>query len=140
MAVLDFSPPQPAQAKTPRLFGQQGDRPRAKLWLNVGYEVNGKFVNLPVGIPLDTMEPAEIKGQNKDWVAFQSARNGLLKALVEAGSKMEPGAAAELPQLTIQIRRVNEDMQVPTEENEYAVDLVSLLAAKPIAPAAPSEE
>lgn len=105
----------------------RSDRPKAKLWLNIGYEKNGRFVNLPVGMPLDTMEPTKIQGQNEDWVKFQSARNGLLDALKAFGAQLTPGQEVDIPDLVIKIRRVNEDMQVEQDDNEYAVDFTGLI-------------
>lgn len=104
------------------------DRPKAKVWLNIGYETNGKFVNLPTGSPIDTMEPAEIRGQNEDWIKFQTARNELLKALQHLGAQLQPGEEMEVPNLVIKLRRANEDMEVASENNEYSVDLLSLLS------------
>ena len=102
-------------------------RDRAKLWLNVGYEVNGRFVNLPIGMPVDTMKPTEVKGQNEDWVKFQTARNQLLEALQHYGMSLAPGEEVEVSTLVIRLRRVNEDLEVSKAENEYAVDLASML-------------
>ena len=58
MGILDFDTA--AKTNTAAASGtnnrrtQAQDRPSAKLWLNVGYDTNGRFVNLPVGIPVDT--------------------------------------------------------------------------------------
>ena len=109
-----------------RTGGAVQDRPQAKIWLNIGYEKNGKFVNLPVGIPVDTMEPAVIRGQNEDWNKFQSARNNLLKALQQVGDELEPGAEIEVPNLVIRVRRTNEAMSINDSDNEYSTDLGEL--------------
>ncbi len=102
------------------------DLPKAKLWLNIGYEVNGKFINLPVGIPVDTMEPLPVRGQNEEWVKIQTARNGLLKALIEAGSHLQPGEEKDV-NLTIRLRRTSEEMVVANADNEFSADLSNLL-------------
>ena len=127
MGILDFE----AAAKntnTSRSAGRQAqaDRPAAKLWLNVGYDANGRFVNLPVGIPVDTMETLPIRGQNEEWAQFQSARNDLLKAIQEAGDNLEPGAEVEV-KLVVKLRKVNEEIEVSKEDNPFAVNLSSLI-------------
>nr|DAU40462.1 MAG TPA: hypothetical protein [Caudoviricetes sp.] len=105
------------------------NRDPSKLWINIGYEKNGKFVNLPFGTPIDTMKPAKIQGQNEDWVKFQTARNQFLSALQDLGKGLEPGQDMELPSLIIKMHRVAEKVEVAPEDNEYAVDLGSLFAA-----------
>ena len=127
MGILDFE----AAAKntnTSRSAGRQAqaDRPAAKLWLNVGYDANGRFVNLPVGIPVDTMETLPIRGQNEEWAQFQSARNDLLKAIQEAGDGLEPGAEVEV-KLVVKLRKVNEEIEVSKEDNPFATNLSSLI-------------
>ena len=126
MGILDFeaaktNPPAP---RSGRQAAQ--DRPAAKLWLNVGYDANGRFVNLPVGIPVDTMEVLPIRGQNEEWAQFQSARNDLLKALQEAGDNLEPGAEVEV-KLVVKLRKVNEEIEVSKEDNPFAANLSSLI-------------
>ena len=126
MGILDFE-----AAKTnnnSRSAGRQAqaDRPAAKLWLNVGYDANGRFVNLPVGIPVDTMETLPIRGQNEEWAQFQSARNDLLKAIQEAGDNLEPGAEVEV-KLVVKLRKVNEEIEVSKEDNPFAANLSALI-------------
>lgn len=127
MGILDFdtTAPKSAGASNNRRTTAPQDRPAAKLWLNVGYEANGRFVNLPVGIPVDTMESLPIRGQNEEWAKFQSSRNELLKAIQEAGDKMEPGAEIEV-KLTVKLRKVNEELAVSTKDNEFSTDLSKL--------------
>lgn len=138
MGIMDFTPvntPAPTvseRVRANRPFAGFGapERPKAKLWLNIGYEQNGRFVNLPVGTPVDTMEATEAKGQNADWVKFQTARNKLLQALQALGDTLEPGAEIEVPNLIIKLRRTNENMVIAEDENEYAVDLLGLLSGR----------
>ena len=129
MGILDFD--SAAKTNTAVAGGnnrrtQAQDRPAAKLWLNVGYDANGRFVNLPVGIPVDTMETLPIRGQNEEWAQFQSARNDLLKAIQEAGDNLEPGAEVEV-KLVVKLRKVNEEIEVSKEDNPFAVNLSSLI-------------
>lgn len=127
MGILDFEAAKTNTSATSRSGRQaQSDRPAAKLWLNVGYDANGRFVNLPVGIPVDTMETLPIRGQNEEWAQFQSARNDLLKAIQEAGDNLEPGAEVEV-KLVVKLRKVNEEIEVSKESNPFAANLSSLI-------------
>ena len=130
MGILDFDTAAKTNTAAASGTGRNGrtqaqDRPAAKLWLNVGYDANGRFVNLPVGIPVDTMELLPIRGQNEEWAQFQSARNQLLKAIQQAGDNLEPGAEVEV-KLTVKLRKVNEEIEVKPEDNEFAADLSKL--------------
>ena len=130
MGILDFDSAAKTNNTAASGTGRNGrtqaqDRPAAKLWLNLGYDANGRFVNLPVGIPVDTMELLPIRGQNEEWAQFQSARNQLLKAIQEAGDNLEPGAEVEV-KLTVKLRKVNEEIEVKAEDNEFATDLSKL--------------
>lgn len=98
----------------------QSDRPEAKVWMNIGYEVEGKFVNLPLGLPIDTMEGVRVSGQNEDWIMLQTARNELLQAIQEAGDKLEPGQEMVLP-LQVRIRHVNGEMQIDATSNPLSM-------------------
>ena len=126
MGILDFEAAK-TNTTAPRSGRQAAqDRPAAKLWLNVGYDANGRFVNLPVGIPVDTMETLPIRGQNEEWAQFQSARNDLLKAIQEAGDNLEPGAEVEV-KLVVKLRKVNEEIEVSKEDNPFAANLSALI-------------
>lgn len=107
-----------AATRTTRPAAQ--DRPQAKVWMNIGYKVGDKFVNLPLGLAVDTMEPVEARGQNQEWLQLQAARNELLKAIQEAGDKLAPGEAMELP-LVVEIRHVNEQQTIDSGENPLSM-------------------
>lgn len=135
MAILDFNAttnaPTRNQRQTPfnNLSGADANanRPKAQVWLNIGYEAGGKFINLPIGLPVDTMEPAALQGQNPDWLKQRSAQNGLLEGLKKLGLSLQPGEEQQI-QLQVRIRRVSEAAQaVAAEENEYALDFSQLL-------------
>ncbi len=125
MGVLDFANAAPATNRNSS--AARGDRPQAKVWLNIGYTVPGpdgdRFVSLPVGLPIDTMEAQEAKGQNEDWIKFVHAKNGLLKTLQAAGDALAPGEEKIIGMgdsgLSIQLRRANEERVVEAGENEY---------------------
>ena len=96
------------------------ERPKAQLWLNVGYlsdalDDNGerRFVSLPTGIPLDTQERLDTRSRNRDFAQFQAARNDLLDQILSQGEKLAPGESVVLETevgLAIQIRRINEEL------------------------------
>jgi hypothetical protein len=115
----------------------KADLPKAQTWLNVGYEVGEpgtdeyRFVSPPMGIPLDTMKPIEIRTRNAEFAAFQSSQNGCLKQLQDEAAKLAPGESVvirnpESP-LCIQLRRVNDPVEAPAADasNPYAVSLFS---------------
>lgn len=119
----------------------QTDKPKAKVWGNVGYELNGKFISLPVGIPMDTMEVSKSNSNNKEWVAFQDACNTLLKHLQSMGDEMEPGQDVVIPNLEFRLHRVKEAVVVEAEDNDFRTDLSQLFAgAKVITPPEPKAE
>lgn len=116
--------------------GAADDRPKAELWLNVGYTVQvqgtdeegkavteDRFVSLPTGIPVDTMEKVSTRSSNKGYAAFQSARNDLLDQIIAKAESLAPGEDAML-NLQLQIRRVNgEQAEISSEENPFVQKL-----------------
>lgn len=140
MAILD-SLTRSTSAASSTLFAPRGqqaaaDRPKATVWLNIGYPAGDKFINLPIGLPVDTMDAIEVRGQNEDWVKQTHARNAFLKDLQNYGAGLKPGEEVILnPESMIQIRlrRTNDKLDVKSEDNEYAVDLGSLLSANRMA-------
>lgn len=119
-----------SQAPASSGSGRQ-DQPKAKVWINIGYYVttgdgDQRFVSLPVGIPLDTMEEVSTRSSNDDYRAFQSARNDLLSAIKVAAGELPSGGERQL-NLQIQMRRVNEEQApVETGTNPYALDAATL--------------
>ncbi len=111
----------------------KADLPKATAWLNIGYTVQvtlsdgsteDRFVSIPVGIPLDTMEPIKITSRNVEYAQFQAAQNDLLEQLKAHAAKGNPGDASMIP-LEIQLRRVNGPATVPAadETNPFAAKL-----------------
>lgn len=102
--------------------GATVDRPKAQLWLNVGYSVevpaldaNGqpsgemeeRFVSLPVGIPLDDMKQVKITG-GKSFINDQKiAQNDLLEQLLDSVQDLPPGET-RMVNLQLQVRRVQD--------------------------------
>lgn len=113
-------------------------KPSSQIWLNIGFNVQGvdadgkptsTFVSLPVGLPLDSMEPMSAKGKNPDWLALVAGKNALLAHVKGATTALEPGAGIVLEGLTVQAYRRNEE-SVPTgsNENPLVTGLISQLA------------
>jgi hypothetical protein len=130
--VLDFNRPS-GVAAAPAAVASKADLPKATAWLNVGYTVQvtlsdgtveDRFVSIPVGIPLDTMEPIKITSRNVEYAQFQAAQNDLLEQLKAHAAKAAPGDAMIIP-LEIQLRRVNGPATVPAadETNPFAAKL-----------------
>lgn len=97
------------------------DLPKAEFWLNVGYMVTveideikeTRFVSLPIGIALDTMEQLNTNSGNASWSMFQQARNQLHVDIMEIAKTLKAGEevilggdASDSNQLCIQLRRV----------------------------------
>lgn len=97
------------------------ERPKAQLWLNVGYlsdalDDNGerRFVSLPTGIPLDTQERLDTRSRNREFAQFQAARNDLLDQILKQGEQLKAGESVVLETasgLAIQVRRINEELE-----------------------------
>lgn len=120
MALLDQLAARSANNARAATTPAANTRPQAKVWMNVGYQVDDKFVNLPLGLAIDTMEPAEVRGQNEDWIMLQTARNELLKALQEAGDELKPGEEREIP-LIVKIRHVADAKTIDKESNPLSM-------------------
>ena len=97
----------------------KGDKPKATLWLNVGYSAGEKFVSLPVGIPLDQLEFQSESSNNEDWSFFQQARNALLKDLLEQASGLQPGESGVIEGLEIELRKVGAEKAPASGKNPY---------------------
>lgn len=117
--------------------GSTEERPKAQLWLNIGYDSGvldddgkSRFVSLPTGIPLDTQELLPVNSRNREFAAFQSARNDLLSQLLEAGKKLAPGEDVIIPcenGLAIQIRRINAEAEAIAPETNQFVKKLALV-------------
>ena len=116
--------------------GQRTERPKAQFWLNIGYsidvtvhveggndEVQTRFVSLPMGMPLDTMEDVSTRSKNEGFAAFMSARNQLKADLLEACKALKPGEERIIggsEGLQIQVRRVEaEQAAIAPSENPF---------------------
>ena len=86
-----------AAPKATQNTASDAKRPKAKLYLNVGYNhpTEGR-INLPFNLALDYMSDKDTKGGD-DWAVKAHLANDLLAALRELVSGIEPGQAVELP-------------------------------------------
>ena len=91
-------------------------RPKAQIWMNLGYEIQvpnneggmeTRFINLPMGLPLDTMEEVATTSSNEVFAAMQIAKNDLLKQLLAAAADL-PAGGERIVNLQVQMRRVND--------------------------------
>lgn len=128
-----------APKAAPIASNSAADRPKANFWLNVGYSVpvaytnpdgtvsnETKFVSLPVGIPLDTMEKLSINSRNVEYASLQGARNDLFDQIMAVASKMAAGEE-QILNLELQLRRINDDAKpIAAAENVFVrqIDLV----------------
>lgn len=94
-------------------------RPEAQIFVNFGYLVevqnaeapNGveeMFIGTPYGLPLDTMNESQVRGQSGMMANIAGAKNNWLRKLVDYGQSLEPGAAEYL---------------IVDEESRFAVEL-----------------
>ena len=113
------------------------DRPKAKVWLNVGRQVDCKvddgtgnkvngtqFIALPMGLAMDTMEEMAVPKSNKnqEYKQIVLARNNLMAQIQKAAEALQPGEELLIP-LQVQIRRVEEAQDLPEGDNPFVVDL-----------------
>lgn len=113
------------------------DKPKATLWLNIGYHIEvevtagdgstsmeNRFVSLPVGIPVDTMQLLPETSQNQGFAAFQAARNQLLKLVIAAGANLGDGEERPIA-LELQLRKVSAPQApVAPDNNPFLKSLV----------------
>lgn len=108
------------------------DLPKAQIWMNIGFvqtfhngekgEDETRFISLPQGMPIDTMEKLEEKGSSDLFRALRAAQNDLLEQIKAKGESLQPGEEviiAEGPNgLAIQLRRVKaEQASIPADQN-----------------------
>lgn len=110
--------------------GNRDKRPPAEFWLNIGYPVTLKdedgtesmtFVSLGLGIPLDQIEPYDVrKAGSSNMAALREAQNSLHDDIMTEAMKLAPGDStilfgdAELG-LCVQVKRVRGEVEAPTE-------------------------
>lgn len=119
------TPFRPAAANPANRQGSSKDRAPTMIWLNVGYkhvdETTGEeiFVSLPMGLPIDTMQEANVRGKNEDYVQLQQAKNALLTQLLQAAAELAEGETLDVD-LDLQLRRVESaPSQQATPDNRF---------------------
>ena len=110
------------------------ERIPAKFWLNIGYEVDitgsdgteeTRFVSLPMGVALDTMQhkkPGKITSETGQII---SAGNTLLDDLIKAAQAI-PAGGTQIVNLQIQIRHVAEPTVLAASDNPFSPSSVKL--------------
>lgn len=137
--AIDFGMPsfanrfgqQRQQTEQPGNNGAQQTRKPSEFWINVGLPTGVSddkfsFLSLPLGIPLDTMNPVELRGNNQEFLEFRAAQNHLLEQVLAEAKKLGAGMSVELP-LMVQLRRISGDPVVPTS-NRFLQSLVKASA------------
>ena len=134
MSLIDFSKKtetapttRTSNGRTRPVDANGNPLPQAKLWLNVGYMAGDRFISLPLGTPIDTMQPRELRGSSQDFLKLVTAQNKLLEGLQGMIETLNPGDEIDLPNLIVKIRRTQGEVAVEGENN-YEVDLASLFA------------
>ncbi len=112
----------PKFTQTPTTALQQ-DKPKAELWINIGYEVPdpegiSKFISLPLGIPLDQVKLLNTSTPNEEFNLVNQARNDLLDQLLNVANTVEPGQS-KIVNLSVEVRRVSENVEVNKDINPF---------------------
>jgi hypothetical protein len=113
-------------------------RKPSEFWINVGLPTGVSddkfsFLSLPLGIPLDTMNPVELRGTNQEFLEFRAAQNHLLEQVLKAAKNLRPGESTEL-NLMVQLRRISGDPVAPTT-NRFLQKLAEPVVGHVAAPA-----
>lgn len=93
------------------------DKPKAKIWVNVGVETELGFIKLPYGLPLDTMPSSTDEyDPDKTWLM-----NALLEDLLEGCKNIPRGVDINPDELFTDLKlvvRVYHSKQVETQMSE----------------------
>lgn len=110
----------------------KADRPKAQFWLNIGYiaevptedGVEQRFISLPSGIPLDTMEELKTNSSNALYAQLQAARNDLFQQIMAKAQTLAPGEDhifGDEGGLQIQLRHVREEnVEINPADNVFS--------------------
>lgn len=116
------------------------DLPKSQIWMNIGYSQTFhnpetekdevRFISLPQGMPIDTMESLEEKGSSDLFRAMRAAQNNLLDQIKAKGASLQPGEEAIIAVgengLAIQLRRVKAEQAAIAPEVNPLVRQLSL--------------
>ena len=118
--------------------GDKRDLPKAQIWMNIGYmsdeftnaegKAERRFISLPNGLPIDTMDKVEEKSSSEVFRAMRAAQNDLLDQIIAKGNALQPGEEVILAMgdngLAVQLRRVKaEQAPLPADQNPLAKKL-----------------
>lgn len=128
MATIDFNAP---STSTNNGNGRNADKPKSKLWLNIGVMIQEKDeqgnpvetqVTLPFGLALDTMQP--MPGNTK----LAKRKNDLLEKLQRACFEaVQPGNTEELKgSIRLFVTHVDGSASTISEEDAALMDQVKL--------------
>lgn len=110
---------------------QTQERVKSQVWINVGVQIDDKFVSIPFGLAIDTMGeldmPKNVKSEEGvQYAQLVQARNALLKKLQSFGEQLEPGEDADLDGLKIVMHRVKEAVEYKPTSNSLLDGINSL--------------
>jgi hypothetical protein len=88
----------------------------ARYWINVGIERNGKFLSLPLGIPLDKLKAKPVPSTPGDFHNLRQAEAELWSEIEMLKASLSPGQEVDLD-LTVRIRMTAEKEEKETAEN-----------------------
>ena len=113
--------------------GNREERPSANLWMNIGVTLmvenaegvmEKKFISLPVGIPLDTTDPMEMRGSNKAWLEQVQVKNALLAFAQKTAASLEAGNGEFIDDFKVQVFKRNDATTAPKKsENSLLAQL-----------------
>lgn len=105
---------------------QENGRKKSRYWANIGVELaDGSFVSLPVGVALDDLKVQPIRGKaSPEFVQLRQRQQALLSRVQETLSNLKPGEAVINSKLSIEFRRVNDEVEVNSASSD--VDFSSL--------------
>lgn len=115
------------------------DKPKAKIWLNIGIPIkvkneNGEVVEelltLPYNLAIDTMKPAEVptRAKTAKGKLHQQriiARNQMLERLQKMGEKLEAGEHIEIEGFALQLQKSTEEDDLNEVSNDQNNDFLS---------------
>ena len=119
-------------------YGPKSDKPQAQIYLNVGVEIDvtnpdtgeteSVFMSLPLGIAIDTMNEADIRGSD-NWKLMSAAKNELLRFFKAEGDALQPGEEKFFEGMRLQLKRRGDSVPVPADQNPFIAALSSKLSS-----------
>lgn len=103
--------------------GEKAKKPKARFWVNVGVEMNGVLVSLPMGIALDDLKsrPLVPNSDNKEFRHLREAEADLWNQMKKLMELMEDGDEHVLSQFQVRIRKTQPKERDESETNPLLV-------------------